>query len=165
MSGAKLEAINLKGKDRWMCEVHQSLETDSCSALDGGLKRNILVLTKGTGKQRLSSLPPSLIWSSFQNKCSPVTSSQHQEQYWQCLSWTSSLCQSSRFWNLFPFPSVQMWEFNHKEGWAPRNWCFWTVTLEKTLQSPSDCKEIKPVTPKEINPKYSLEGLWLKLKF
>ena len=38
------------------------------------------------------------------------------------------------------------------------------MTLEKTLQSPSDCKEIKPVTPKEINPKYSLEGLILNMK-
>ena len=38
-----------------------------------------------------------------------------------------------------------MWEQDHKEGWAPKNWCFWTVVLEKTLESPLDCKEIKPV--------------------
>ena len=37
---------------------------------------------------------------------------------------------------------------NHKESWVPRNWCFWTVVLEKTLESPLDCKEIKPVNPK-----------------
>ena len=42
--------------------------------------------------------------------------------------------------------------------------CFWAVLLEKTLQSPLDCKEIKPVNPKEISPEYSLEGLTLKLK-
>ena len=36
----------------------------------------------------------------------------------------------------------------HKEGWTPKNWCFWTVVLEKTLESPWDCKEIKPVNPK-----------------
>ena len=36
----------------------------------------------------------------------------------------------------------------HKEGWSPKNWCFWTVVLEKTLESPLDCKEIKPVNPK-----------------
>ena len=42
-----------------------------------------------------------------------------------------------------------MWELDHKEGWAPKNWCFWTVVLEKTLESPLDCKEIKPVNPKE----------------
>ena len=40
-----------------------------------------------------------------------------------------------------------MWEFAHKESWAPKNWCFWTVVL-KTLESPLDCKEIKPVHPK-----------------
>ena len=57
-----------------------------------------------------------------------------------------------------------MWELDYKESWAPKNWCFWTVVLEKTLESPLDCKEIKSVTLKEINPEYSLEGLMLKLK-
>ena len=41
-----------------------------------------------------------------------------------------------------------MWELDHKEGWMLKNWCFWTVVLEKTLESPLDCKEIKPVNPK-----------------
>ena len=41
-----------------------------------------------------------------------------------------------------------MWELDHKEGWVPKNWCFWTVVLEKTLESPLDCKEIQPVHPK-----------------
>ena len=41
-----------------------------------------------------------------------------------------------------------MWELDHKESWAPKNWCFWTVVLEKTLGSPLDCKEIQPVHPK-----------------
>ena len=45
------------------------------------------------------------------------------------------------------FPVV-MWELDHKEGWAPKNWCFWTVVLEKTLESPLDCKEIQPIHPK-----------------
>ena len=39
-------------------------------------------------------------------------------------------------------------ELDHKEGWGPKNWSFWTVVLEKTLESPLDCKEIKPVDPK-----------------
>ena len=39
---------------------------------------------------------------------------------------------------------VRMWELDCEEGWAPKNWCFWTVVLEKTLQSPLDCKEIQP---------------------
>ena len=41
-----------------------------------------------------------------------------------------------------------MWELDYKESWAPKNWCFWTVVLEKTLESPLVCKEIKPVNPK-----------------
>ena len=43
---------------------------------------------------------------------------------------------------------VWMWEMDHKEGWAPNNWYFWTVMLEETPESPLDCKEIKPVNPK-----------------
>ena len=42
-----------------------------------------------------------------------------------------------------------MWELDHKESWAPKNWCFWIVMLEKTLESPLDCTEIQPVLPKE----------------
>ena len=41
-----------------------------------------------------------------------------------------------------------MWELDYKEEWTSKNWCFWTVVLEKTLESPLDCKEIKPVNPK-----------------
>ena len=43
---------------------------------------------------------------------------------------------------------VWMWELVCKESWVPKNWCFWTVVLEKTLESPLDCKEIQPVHPK-----------------
>ena len=43
---------------------------------------------------------------------------------------------------------VSMWELDYKETWAPKNWCFWTVVLEETLESPLDCKEIQPVHPK-----------------
>ena len=57
-----------------------------------------------------------------------------------------------------------MWELDCKENWVPKNWCFWTVVLEKTLESPLDCKEIQPIHPKEISPGCSLEGLMLKLK-
>ena len=41
-----------------------------------------------------------------------------------------------------------MWELDYKESWAPKNWCFWTVVLEKTLERPLGCKEIQPVNPK-----------------
>ena len=43
---------------------------------------------------------------------------------------------------------MQMWELDHKEGWAPKNWCFQIVVLEKTPESPLDCKEIQPVHSK-----------------
>ena len=56
----------------------------------------------------------------------------------------------------FSSSHVQMWELDHKEGWAPKNWCFWTVVLEKTLESPLDCKEIKPVNPKGNQPWISI---------
>ena len=51
------------------------------------------------------------------------------------------------------------------KGWTLKNWCFQTVVLEKTLESPFDCKKIKPVNPKGNQPEYSLEGLMLRLKF
>ena len=41
-----------------------------------------------------------------------------------------------------------MWDLDHKEGWVLKNWCFWTLVLEQALESPLDCKEIKPVSPK-----------------
>ena len=43
---------------------------------------------------------------------------------------------------------VWMWELDHKEGWVPKNWWFWTIVLEKTLESPLDSEEIQPVKPK-----------------
>ena len=46
---------------------------------------------------------------------------------------------------VFSRSHVWMWELDHKKSWAPVNWCFWTVVLEKTLESPLDCKEIQPV--------------------
>ena len=57
---------------------------------------------------------------------------------------------------------VWMWELDCEESWEPKNWCFWTVVLQKTLESPLNCKEIQSV--KGISPGCSLEGLMLKLK-
>ena len=59
---------------------------------------------------------------------------------------------------------VWMWELDYKESWAPKYWCFWTVVLEKTLESPLDRKEIQQSILKEISPECSLKGLMLKLK-
>ena len=49
---------------------------------------------------------------------------------------------------VFSSSHVWMWELDYKESWAPKNWCFWTVVLGKTLESPLDCREIQPVHPK-----------------
>ena len=49
----------------------------------------------------------------------------------------------------FSSSHVWMWELDCEEGWAPKNWCFWTVVLVGTVESPLDCKEIQPVNPKE----------------
>ena len=57
-----------------------------------------------------------------------------------------------------------MWELDYKERWVLKNWCFWTVVLEKTLESPLDCRRSNQSILKEISPEGSLEGLMLKLK-
>ena len=59
---------------------------------------------------------------------------------------------------------VWMWELEYKESWALKNWCFWTVVLEKTLECPLNCKGSNQSILKEIIPEYSLEGLMLKVK-
>ena len=59
---------------------------------------------------------------------------------------------------------VWMWELDYKESRAPKNWCFWTVVLEKTLWVPWTARRSNQSILKEINPEYSLEGLRLKLK-
>ena len=64
----------------------------------------------------------------------------------------------------FSSSHVWMWELDYKESWVLKNWCFWTVVLEKTLESPLDSKEIQPVHPKGNQSWISLEGLMLKLK-
>ena len=64
------------------------------------------------------------------------------------------------------FPVVMYgWELDCQESWVPKNWCFWTVVLEKTLVSPLDCKEIKTGNPKgsesEMSPWFMSDSLWL----
>ena len=58
-----------------------------------------------------------------------------------------------------------MWELDYKEGWALKNWCFWTVVLQRTLESPLDSKRSNQSILKKISPGCSLEGLMLRLKF
>ena len=73
------------------------------------------------------------------------------------ISWLSTfvfqspMMKRTSFWGVIEGlvgPHVWMWELDYKESWVPKNWCFWTMVLEKTLESPLDCKEIQPVPPK-----------------
>ena len=65
----------------------------------------------------------------------------------------------------FSSSHVWMWELDHKEGWAPKNWWFQTVVLEKTLENPWTARRSNRSILKEINPEYSLEGLMLKCQY
>ena len=64
----------------------------------------------------------------------------------------------------FPSGHVWMWDLEYKESWKVKNWCFWTVVLEKTFENPWTTKRSNQSILKEISPEYSLEGLLLKLK-
>ena len=76
------------------------------------------------------------------------------------------LCDKVSSSQTYSFSSSHVWmcELDYKESWVLKNWCFWTVVLEKTLESPLGCKEINQSILKEISPEYSLERLMLKLK-
>ena len=79
---------------------------------------------------------------------------------------STSLADKSLYSQSYGFSSshVWMWELDYKEVCTPKNWCFWTVVLEKTFESPLECKEIKPVHPKR-NQSWTVIGkLMLKLK-
>ena len=85
-----------------------------------------------------------------------------------CLEGSLSLTQHPGLYSQqygFSSSYVQMWELDHKEGWVPKNWCFQTLVLEKTRESPLDGKEINQSIPKEISLEYTLEGLMLKLQY
>ena len=69
---------------------------------------------------------------------------QHIKKWRHCFSHKGPSSQNYGF----PSSHVWMWELGYKESWALRNWCFWTVVLEKTLESPLDSKEIQPIHPK-----------------
>ena len=83
--------------------------------------------------------------------------------FWRTV-WMNHLLHSSSQGYGFSNSHVWMWELDGEESWAPNNWCFWTVVLEKTLKSPLDCRRSNQSIVKEISPGCSLEGLMLKLK-
>ena len=71
---------------------------------------------------------------------------------------------SSNLGYCFSSGDVWMWELDCEKGWAPKNWCFWNVVLEKTLESPLDCKEIQPVHSQGDQPWDFFGRMMLKLK-
>ena len=78
---------------------------------------------------------------------SPITSWQIDGETMETVTDFTNKGLSSQSYG-FSSSHVRMWELDYKESWALKNWCFWTLVLEKTLQSPLDCKEIQPVHPK-----------------
>ena len=80
-----------------------------------------------------------------------------------CISYTSNKGWYSQSYG-FSNSHVWTWELGHKEGWALKNWCFWMVVIEKTLESPLDCKETKPVNPKGNQPWMLTERTVAELK-
>ena len=109
---------------------------------------------------------------------SPISSSPHplQQSPKDCFNTSVSLLlrqhiKKQRYYFADKGPSSQnyafsnshvwMWQLEHKESWAPKNWCFWTMELEKTLESPLDCKKIKLVNPKEIRADVETGGCWM----
>ena len=70
---------------------------------------------------------------------------------WSINTWQADKCLYSQSY-YFSSGHVWMWELDCEESWVPKNWCFWSVVLEKTLESPLDCKEIQPVHPKGNQP-------------
>ena len=90
----------------------------------------------------------------------------HFFSFYECESWAIKK-QSHLFADKGPYSQscgfssghVWMWELDYKEGWALKNWHFWPVVLEKTLESPLDCKEIKPVNPKGNQPWILIGGI------
>ena len=78
-----------------------------------------------------------------------------EEKLWQHIKkWRNHFANKGLYSQSYGFSSshVWMWDLDHNEGWMPKNWCFWIVVLEKTLESPLDSKDIKPVNPKGNQP-------------
>ena len=101
--------------------------------LFGGAPKSLQMVTAA---RKLKTLAP---WKKSYNK--PRQHIKKQRHYF------ANKCPSSQSYG-FSNSHVWMWELDYKESWAPKNWCFWIVVLEKAFESPLDCKVIKPVHPK-----------------
>ena len=112
-------------------------------------------ISKEMGHFSVSSVPsgdkPEMRWSMLYMRWEPARLEELRAIAW--MHFAPQCLQESTYYHLYSqshgFSShVWMWELDNKKGWVLKNWCFWTVVLEKTLESPLDCKEIKPVNSK-----------------
>ena len=100
---------------------------------------------------------------SLEGKLDSILDLDNLDSILQSRDYFANKCPSSQGYG-FSSSHVWMWELDYKESWAPKNWCFWTVVLEKTLESPWTARWSNQFILKEISSEYSLEGLVLKLK-
>ena len=118
------------------------------------------------GGQRTSWVSPATVaWFFPGEKRSAQLHDSTQSMMFTCDSYRSRdrLAVIITSW-LFQSSCNGVWESDYKEIWAPKNWCLWTVVLEKTLESPWTARRSNQSIPKEISPGCSLEGMMLKLK-
>ena len=115
-----------------------------CAGGYNPLRGALWVEVAGSGNWRLTALLPSPFILEPHSLCSQIKWTLATPSFWSKQVLNSCHEQSS----YKPILIVWMWELDYKESWVQKNWCFWTVVLEKTLESPLDCKEIQSVHPK-----------------
>ena len=99
---------------------------------------------------------------SLEGKLDSILDLDNLDSILQSRDYPANKCPSSQGYGFFS-SHVWMWELEYKESWVPKNWCFWTVVLQKTLESPWTVRWSNQSILKEISPGCSLEGLMLKL--
>ena len=123
------------------CKVKWALGSITMNKASDGISVELFQILKDDAVKVLHSI------------CQQIWKTQQWPQDWKrsvfiSLCWQGLYSLSCGFFS----SHVRMWELNHKEGWVPKNWCFWAVVLKKTLENLLDCKEIKPVHSKGNKP-------------
>ena len=130
---------------RWCCEsaaLNMPANLENSLVATGPEKVSFHSNPKERQCQRVLRLPHNALIPHASKVMQPR---QHTKKQRRCFANKGPTSQSYGF----PSSHVWMWELEYKESWVQKNWSFWAVMLEKTLESPLDCKEIKPVNPKK----------------